>query len=110
MNAIDLMKEAAYERWQQESAERREVEKVILGERPVRARIGEMVKLGDDYAVQVIRGDEATWTTVVGGKRSPFHHLTQELAVLHLIARRHEERGADTAVIYAARVLGIPTE
>lgn len=103
---LNRMKDAAYEQWRTESAQRRDLEttlKLMRGD-----RLGDVVRLGDDFVVEVhSRGDDATWTTVVRGERNPRHWDSQEEAVLHLIARRHGDRDGES-VPYAARVLGIP--
>jgi len=110
---VARMRDAALERLREETAERREVEKIVLGKNPGRDWTGDMVKLGADWLVEVCRRDERpTWTTVVAGKRGLNHHYTQEMAVLELIARRYDDNPntSPAAAGYAARVLGIPTD
>lgn len=114
---LDRMKDAAYQRDQEQLAAHRRVRTLVLGEKnPFGSRIGDIVKLGDDYVVEVIKRDKetgedkSTWTTVVGGKARSFHFHTQEQAVLHLIARRYndDDNSNHHAAFYAGRVLGIP--
>jgi len=97
-----------------EHAERRRIEDLILGgdRRGAirRDRVGEMVRVGGDWLVEVIRpSGDTTWTCVVGGETTHFHWRTQDKALLHLIAGRHGDRHG-RAVPYAARVLGIPAD
>jgi hypothetical protein len=110
---VARMKAAAYERWTEETAERRQVEEIVLGKNPGRDRTGDAVKLGDDWVVEVCRRDgSSTWTTVVDGKRGLTHHYTQEMAVLELVARRYDDNPntSPMASAYAGRVLGIPAD
>lgn len=110
---VQKMKDAAFERWNDESAKRREIEAVIFGSnRPARDRIGDIIAIGDDWLVEVLSGTETLWTSVIGGKKTSQHYYSQERAILHLIARRYEDgySDADTSVFYAARVLGIPED
>jgi hypothetical protein len=109
----ERLRDAAVEQAQERAAERRRVEEIVFGSRSFDSseRIGDIVKLGDDYVVEVERtGHDTTWTTVVAGKRSSWHHHTQEAAVLHLIARRYDDNPNSNAqaAFYAGRVLGIP--
>lgn len=108
----ERMRDAAVEQQRERAAERRNVEKIVLGERSFdsRERLGEIVNLGGDYVVEVGKtGHDTTWTTVVAGKRTSWHHHTQEAAILHLIARRYDDNDNSNhqAAFYAGRVLGI---
>lgn len=105
----ERMRDAAVEQQQERFAEHRKVTEIVLGSNRARRRVGEIVKLGDDYVVEVEDRDIITWTTVVGGNGTPMHHHTQEMAVLDLIARRHDPNPSSTAAaaFYAGRVLGI---
>jgi hypothetical protein len=93
-------------------AEKRRVAEIVLGPNPpIRRHLSEVIKLGDDYLIQVRDGNEPpTWTTVVNGKRSIWLFPTQEEALLHLIARRgdDDENTSANAAHYAGRVLGLP--
>lgn len=113
---VQRMKDAAYQQVQDDAAERRRLEDIALGRNGGRYRLGEAVRVGDDYAVEIIapHSDDTgnTWTTVVGDRRGTFVWKTMEMAVLHLIARRHETNENDSyaAARYAARVLAVPAE
>lgn len=111
---IQRMKDAAYERIQEQQNEHSYLADLVLGDitkRGVRY-IGEIVKLGGDYLVEVFgrNREDATWTTVVSGKPTSQHHYRQEEAVLHLIARRYDDdpNRSPQAAFYAGRVLGLP--
>src|SRR5688572_19200658 len=109
---IDRMKDAAAEQTREQQDERRRVAEIVLGKNVGGYRVTDMVKVGDDYAVEVTdRKDDATWTTVVGGERGLTMFLTQEEAVLHLIARRYDDNPNSNvqAAFYAGRVLGVGT-
>ena len=112
---VQRMKDAAFERWQEDGAKRREVEAIVLGPNAhSRDRLGEVVPFGDDWLVEVTSGTgdkaESLWTSVVGGKKTHARYWSQEHAVLNLIARRYTESLTDShsAAVYAGRVLGIP--
>lgn len=104
--------EAAVEQARERVAERDRVEKIVFGSRSaaLRERMGEIVRLGDDYVVEVIKPGRTTWTFVVNGQSSSWHHDTQERAILHLIAQRRDGNPNSNAhaAFYAGRVLGIP--
>jgi hypothetical protein len=109
----EIQLEAALSRLQEQAAERRKVAQIVLGPNSQsRRRVGEIVKLGDDYIAEVRDGKQpATWTTVVNGKADSWLFHSQEEAVLYLIARRHsgdDPNSAPNAAFYAGRVLGIP--
>lgn len=105
----ERLRDAAVSQAQERAAERRSVEEVVLGTFTARRRIGEIVRIGDDYVVQVENGKDVTWTTLVGGKTSHEHFYQLEHALLHLLSRRHGGDGTDAA-FFAARVLGMPTD
>lgn len=106
---LDRMREAALTAIQEQQAEMRRVEQIVLGDNS-RDRVTDLVKLGEDYVVEVTaRNGTVTFTTVVGGEKTPFHHERQEDAVLHLIARRYDDNPNTnlSAAYYAGRVLGV---
>lgn len=111
----DARRDAAAEQVQERADESCKVAEIVLGtgSHLGRERVGDVVKLGDDYLVQVMRNrSNTTWTTVVGGERSSWHYHTQEAAILHLIARRHDDNPNSnaSAAFYAGRVLGLPKD
>jgi hypothetical protein len=106
---LDRLRDAAVEQVREQQAEHRRIEKLVLG-RDSRDRVTDLVKLGDDYVVEVTaRNGAITWTTVVNGEKTPYHHERQEDAVLHLIARRYDDNPNTNvnAACYAGRVLGV---
>ena len=64
----------------------------------------------DDHVVRVVGGHPgAEWTTVCGGIADRTYLPSVDVALLHLIARRHGSDDAHgTASFYAGRVLGLP--
>jgi hypothetical protein len=113
LTIVERMKQAAYEQSREQYAERNRVAAMVLTEAAQRRGdgIGEIVKLGGDFVVQVVRrGEDPSWTTVVGGEKSTWHFRTQEEAVLHLIARRYDDKdSSQSAAFYAGRILGVPS-
>lgn len=112
LTIVERMKEAAYEQSRERQAEWSRVAEIVLGKAISRREyLGEVVKLGEDFVVEVEHhGSEPSWTTVVGGKKSTWHQRTQEEAVLYLIARRYDANDNSHlhAAFYAGRVLGVP--
>lgn len=105
---LDRLRDAAVEQVREQQAEHRRISDLVLGS-DSRDRVTDLVKLGDDYMVEVTaRNGAITWTTVVNGEKTSFHHERQEDAVLHLIARRYDENPNTNiqAAFYASRVLG----
>lgn len=107
---IERQKDAALEQVRNQQAEARKIEELILGRNHHGRYVSVVVKIGDDWVAEVVKGDEKTWTFVVNGKASMFHHGTQEEAILHLIASRYEPNLNENyrAAYYAGRVLGLP--
>ncbi|MEU0078473.1 hypothetical protein ABZY58_11305 [Micromonospora tulbaghiae] len=107
---LDRMKTAAYERENERRAEERAIEEIVLGKNPNRrTRVTNVVKIGDDYVVEVTDKGEVRWTFVVFGVAGRYYHDSQELAILHLIASRYDDN-LNTNIGWtaaAARVLGI---
>jgi hypothetical protein len=106
---LDRLRDAAVEQVHEQQAEYRRIGDLVLG-RDSRDRVTDLVKLGDDYVAEVTaRNGMVTWTTVVNGEKTPFHHERQEDAVLHLIARRYDDNPNSNiqAAYYAGRVLGV---
>lgn len=109
----ERMRDAAVEQAQQRAAEHRRVTDIVLGPRPnPRYQVVDVVRLGDDFVVEVQPGRDqpAVWTTVVGDERGNDYFTTQELAVLHLVARRYDDNPNTNvhAARFAGRVLGVP--
>lgn len=107
---LDRRKDAALAEIRERGAEHRRIEEIVLAGNS-RNRVTEVIRLEGDYLAQVEGRDGATtWTTVVNGERSTWHHHTQEEAILHLIARRYDPNPNSnaSAAFYAGRVLGIP--
>jgi hypothetical protein len=109
----ERMRDAAVEQAQERAAEHRRVADIVLGSRRnPRCRVVDVVRLGGDFVVEVQPGHDqpAVWTTVVGDARGNEYFTTQELAVLHLVARRYDDNPntSTRAAFYAGRVLGIP--
>jgi hypothetical protein len=104
---LDRQRDAALAEIRELYAEQRKVADIVLGDRLPRGQsVGEIVKFGSDYLVEVQRRDERpTWTVVEASKATSCHFYSQEEAALYLIALRHG--GDHTAVYYAGRVLGI---
>jgi ABC-type uncharacterized transport system permease subunit len=109
---LDRQKDAALADLREQQAERARVADIVLGKNGSRSHVTEVIKLGNDYVVEVTArdGKSSTWTTVVNGERGYFHHLRQEGAILHLIASRYDSNANSNtqAAFYAGRVLGIP--
>lgn len=110
----DRQRDAALQQIQEQQAEFSRVADIVLPKRrdPYHRssdRVTEVIRLGNDYLVEVTDRDRVTWTTVVGGKRTSWHHDKQEGALLHLIARRYNDNDNSNhaAAFYAGRVLGI---
>lgn len=106
----DRMRDAALDREREQAAERNRISDLILGCVPRSHRLGDVIWVGSDCVAEVIGRNQTTWTTVVDDQRGFAHWLTQDEALLHLIAIRHEGNpdGSRQAAYYAARVLGIP--
>lgn len=114
---IDRMKDAAYEQIRAQQDEFDRIADLVIGsDRRSSRRVTEVINLGDDHLVEVTDKnrqtgeDETTWTFVIGSKASNWHHHTQEHAILHLIATRHDPdpNSNHQAAFYAGRVLGVP--
>lgn len=109
----ERMRDAAYQRWCAESDTRRRLAGLVLRKGST-DRLGEVITIDpdrDDHLIEVPhRGAPSTWTTVVAGEASLFHHTSRDLALLHLLARRNDPSANDSlaAATYAARVLAIP--
>lgn len=106
---LDRQRDAALEEVRERAAERHRIEDIVIGTDPYRRygrRMGEVVKLGSDYVVEV-HGAVAPWTVVESGKATSYYFPTQEEAALYLFALRHGTYDI-AAAYYAARVLGIP--
>jgi hypothetical protein len=73
-------------------------------------RVTDVIALDSDHLVKLETNGETYWTFVVDGKRGSGFHLTQEAAILHLIASRYDNNPNSNihAAHYAGRVLGIP--
>ena len=109
--------DAAAEQVRKESEEHSRVAEMVLG--PVDRRPGrylaEIVKLGEDYVVQVAGGrfagepEPPRWTFTVNGKVANFFHQDQEMAILHLIASRYDPNPNSNhmGAHYAAKLLGL---
>lgn len=104
---IERQKETALAEARERNEEFRRVESIVLGDNDRRRRATEVVRLGDDYLVQIYG---MGWTFVIDGKRGSSFHLTQEAAILHLIASRYDDNpnSNGNAALYAGRVLGLP--
>lgn len=106
---VDQMKGAAYQQMIERQNDFTRVAQIVLGANRGRHRVTDMVQLGEDYVVEVTEPKGRTlWTTVVADQRSSRYYETQEEAVLHLIARRHDPdpNTSAQAAFYAGRVLG----
>lgn len=106
---LDVQRDAALTQIRGQHAELRRVEEIVLGDNS-RDRVTEIVKLGDDYVVEVRQPNGCIlWTTVVDGQKCSQYHERQEDAVLHLIARRYDDNPNTnlSAAYYAGRVLGV---
>lgn len=116
-NFIERQKENAVAEIRERNADRKRVAAIVLGDNyRGRRHVTEVINLGGDYLVAVTERNPAgedvtTWTTVVGDKRTHDHHHRQDEAILHLVARRHDNSGSDSvsAAYYAGRILGLPT-
>lgn len=110
---LKRLKDAAYERWQEDGAERERVRSIVIGEHRS-YRLGDLTKVGDDYVAEVIDNStgQSTWTSVVGGEKTHRHWLSPDMALLHLLAVRRDPNPNTSphAATYAARVLGIPAD
>jgi hypothetical protein len=106
---LDMQRDAALEQVRQQSDERQRVRDLVIGKRRHES-LGDLVRLGDDYVAEIIRGDDITWATVLSGQPDSWRHLTQEQAILHLIAKRYDSNPNSNinAAFYAGRVLGLP--
>jgi hypothetical protein len=119
-NFIERQKEGALAQIREQQAEFARVADIVLpkpasgGLRNTTRRVSDVITIGADHLVEVTdrhKGvEEVTWTTVVGDKRSIHYFHKQDEALLHLIARRHDdnENGSSDAAFYAGRVLGVP--
>ena len=109
---LDRQRDAALAELREKQDEFRRVADIVLGtNRGSRQHVTNVIKLGDDYLVEVTKRDETLWTTVVRQKASNSYFYGQEEAILHLIARRYDDNpnSNGSAAFYAGRVLGIPT-
>ena len=108
---IDQMRDAAYERENEQRKVERAVAEIVLGKNPGgRKRVTAVIPLGDDHLVELSVEGKVWWTFVVNDMRGSRYHFTQEQAILHLIATRHDHN-PDTSyamAVAAGRVLGIP--
>lgn len=110
--------DAAANRIREESKEHSLVAELILGKDSSRRGryVEQFVKLGEDYLVLVKGGfsdpNGLMWTFVVNGEANHWYHRTQEEAILHLIAARHDKNPNSNgqAAFYAGRVLGVREE
>lgn len=107
---LDRQRDAALAEMAEQQAERSRIAALVLGASRGRRHVADLVKLGDDYLVEVTNGDDTKWTTVVNGKDSIWYHPRQEDAILYLIARRYDDsdNASQAAAFYAGRVLGVP--
>lgn len=106
---LDVQRDAALAQIREQADELLRVQKVALGDNS-RDRVTEVVKLGEDYVVEVTEPKgRVLWTTVVDGQGCSQYHERQEDAVLHLIARRYDPNPNTNldAAYYAGRVLGV---
>jgi hypothetical protein len=108
---LEARREAALAELRERAAEHRKVADIVIGtdHHTRRGRsVGEIVKLGSDYVVEV-QGDTprgAPWTVVESSKATSWYFHTQEEAVLYLLALRHNRD--HTAVYYAGLILNLP--
>lgn len=110
---LDRQKDAALAMIQEQTAERRRIEQIVLGDNRQRRNVTEVIKLGNDHLVKVVdRDDTARWTFVIDGKANNWYHQEQEDAILHLIAARYDDNPNSNvqAAFYAGRVLGVPSD
>lgn len=110
----DAQREAALAEMQAQSAERAKVHDLLISARDHGRRLGDLIKIGEDYVAQVIDdrsgGFGTTWATIVAGKDDSYRYRDVEHALLHLVARRYVSGHSDAAgaAFYAGRVLGMP--
>ncbi len=113
------IQQAAMEQYREQQDEFARVATIVLGEtdrRRPNEHIDAFIKLGDgDYVVSVAEyrsDDPPTWTTVVNNQRSSWRWHTRDEALLHLVARRHDDNpnSNSASAICAGRVLLLPTE
>lgn len=112
---LDRQRDAALADYLAEAEDNRRVADIVSGaHRPGRPRTecaSNVIKLADgDYLVEITdrSTDKKKWATVVGNKSDSWRWYTQGEAMLYLITRRQQPRGDESAVTYAARVLGMP--
>jgi hypothetical protein len=109
----DRMRENALQRVKTQSAVRSQVTQAVLGDHP-RGHLGVIIDLANDFSDHVAEvidqgfGGVPTWTTVHQGKNDHIHFHSQDVAMLHLIARRNGDRSHGAAAGYAARLLNVP--
>lgn len=106
---LDRRKATALERLYEQANDRQRVTAIVLRKNSP-DRVDEVIRLGDDYLVEITKPDATVvWATVVGSKDDSWRHRTQEEAILHLIARRYNNDPDSNyaAAFHAARVLGI---
>lgn len=116
--AVAIQYDAAAERVRKEHEEHSLVAELVLGKDSSRRGryVEQFVKLGEDYLVLVKGGfsdpNGLMWTFVVNGEANHWYHRTQEEAILHLIAARHDKNPNSNgqAAFYAGRVLGVREE
>lgn len=108
--------DAAMAHMLEHSREHARISELVLGSNAMRRgrQVTALIKLGEDYLVQVkgsfSEPDSLNWTFVVNDDPSHFYHPTQELALLHLLAARHDPNPNSNHMWAAAagRVLGLP--
>ncbi|MEU7978302.1 hypothetical protein AB0B63_07190 [Micromonospora sp. NPDC049081] len=112
---LDRQRDAALQQIRDQQTEFRRIADIVLPTRPgalrsSRKRVTDVITLGADHLVEVTDGDTVLWTFVIDGKPTSWRHHTQEEAILHLIASRHDsnDSASANAAFYAGRVLGIP--
>lgn len=115
---LDQQRDAALQQIREQQAEFTRIANIVIPERRdalrhSARRVSDLVKLGDnDFLVEVTdrhKGAvQVAWTTVIGGKSCIYYFHTQDEALLHLVARRHDPDSDGAAAFYAGRVLGLP--
>ncbi|MBM0205768.1 hypothetical protein JNW90_24195 [Micromonospora sp. STR1s_5] len=111
---VEMQRDAAMEQAREQAAEHRRISDLVLGDRPGRRYVTEVIKLGNDHLVAVKEGNDDTppaWTFVIDGKRSNnYYPGDQDSALLHLIASRYDSNvnSSYSSAFYAGRVIGLP--
>lgn len=108
---VERQKEAALAEVRERHEEFRRVADIVLGANSTQRRVTEVIRLGDDFLVQIVGKGGTAWTFVVDDQRTSWVHERQENAILHLIAARHDPNpnSNHAAAFYAGRVLGVPS-